>query len=84
MPEMINVEEARAYARKRWPSPVVRRAIEALLDDCPRAEVESVRHGKWIRMDNTYTKWQCSSCGSKNHITHWDFCSHCGAMMELK
>lgn len=39
MAEIINVEEARAYARERWPSPVVRRPIEALLDDCPRVEV---------------------------------------------
>lgn len=45
MPEMINVEEARAYALKRWPSPVVRRPMEALLDDCPRA-AKPVQHGE--------------------------------------
>ena len=123
MPEMINVEEARAYAKKRWPSPVVRRAIEALLDDCPRA-AELVRHGentsyittddmdkyhsriilnegeknhwcrvfyeddrehgRWIRMDDTFTHWKCSSCGSKYHGICWQFCPYCGARMDEK
>ena len=45
MPEMINVEEARAYALEHFPSPVVRRPIEALLDNCPRV-AELVRHGE--------------------------------------
>jgi hypothetical protein len=122
MPEMINVEEARAYARKRWPSPVVRRPIEALLDDCPRA-VEPVRHGedtsyittddmdkynsriilnegeknhwcrvfyeddrahgRWIRLDDTFTRWQCSECGAIESHSGFEYC-HCGAKMDLK
>ena len=75
MPEMINVEEARAYALEHFPSPVVRRPIEALLDDCPRAEVESVRHGRWELYEDwgpsTWLEppdlnkegWKCSNCG---------------------
>lgn len=89
MPEMINVEEARAYALKRWPSPVVRRSIEALLDDCPRA-AESVRHGKWLDKSMDY---YCSECGTSFHDElFWiqgdcitpNYCPHCGAKMDAK
>ena len=38
MDGLISVNEARAYAREHWPSPVVRRPLEALLDNCPRVE----------------------------------------------
>ena len=90
MPEMINVEEARAYALKRWPSPVVRRAMEALLNDCPRAEVESVRHGRWV--DNTKMihgspdyLFNCSECGFAiwgSRVMELNYCSYCGAKMD--
>lgn len=90
MPEMINVEEARAYAQKRWPSPVVRRPIEALLDDCPRAEVESVRHGRWMPIEGFLA---CSECGASpadweakpnNPLGMPPFCHSCGAKMDAK
>ena len=40
MDGMINIDEARAYAQEHWPSPVVRRNIEALLDNCQRVKVQ--------------------------------------------
>lgn len=40
MDGLISVDEARAYAREHWPSPVVRRPLEALLDNCPRVEAD--------------------------------------------
>lgn len=40
MDGLISVNEARAYAREHWPSPVVRRPLEALLDNCPRVEAQ--------------------------------------------
>lgn len=85
MPEMINVEEARAYARKRWPSPVVRRPMEALLDDCPRAEVESVLHGRWVQGKwATYPDgYVCDRC-STGFAIPYSHCPNCGAKMDLK
>ena len=40
MDGLISVDEARAYAQEHWPSPVVRRQIEALLDNCPRVGLQ--------------------------------------------
>lgn len=35
---VIDVEVARAWAKERWPSPVVRRCVDFLLTNCPRAK----------------------------------------------
>ena len=35
--------------------------------------------GKWIRQDETYTKFQCSVCKAKNYGGHERFCPNCGA-----
>lgn len=51
MPKLINVDEARAYAMEHFPSPVVRRPIEEVLDNCPAVKFESVvncRDCKWL------------------------------------
>lgn len=89
MAEIINVEEARAYAREHWPSPVVRRPLEALLDDCPRVEAEPVSHGRWMWVDGYCL---CSICklmgtvirehpdGPLTAIT--EYCPRCGAKMD--
>lgn len=41
---IIDVEVARAWAKERWPSPVVRRQVDFLLDHCPRAKEIPVIH----------------------------------------
>ena len=46
---VIDVEVARAWAEKRWPSPVVRRQVDFLLDHCPRAKEIPVIHCKECR-----------------------------------
>lgn len=38
--------------------------------------------GKWVRQDDTYTRFMCSNCGTKNHAFRYDYCSHCGADMK--
>lgn len=35
---VIDVDKARAWAKERWPSPVVRRQVDFLLAQCPRAK----------------------------------------------
>lgn len=60
------------------------------IEDAPTADVEEVKHGKWIRMEDDFVYWYaCSEC--KGHIPKteygndaWsDYCPHCGAKMDL-
>lgn len=37
---MIDIQTAIAWAKARWPSPVVRRPVDDLLAHCPRVEGE--------------------------------------------
>ena len=70
MDGMINVDEGRAYAREHWPSPVVRRPLEDVFDNCTRVDAEPVRHGQWEWHEEEYTSdrpdldygWRCSCC----------------------
>lgn len=41
---VIDVDKARAWAKERWPSPVVRRQVDFLLAHCPRAKEIPVIH----------------------------------------
>lgn len=96
MPRYIDVEslgigransevfENRAYA-EGWNS-----AIDIVLS-APTADVEEVRHGKWIyegHNDMMGYVFQCSVCGRwrfanspENVIEEYPYC-HCGAKME--
>ena len=37
---------------------------------------------KWIAQDDTFTRFECSVCHTKNHHTRWNYCPNCGARME--
>lgn len=41
---VIDVDKAREWAKERWPSPVVRRQVDFLLTNCPRAKEITVIH----------------------------------------
>lgn len=59
--------------------------IESVLEyarNLPRVDAEPVRHGRWIRQDDTFTRYMCSECESKNHAGHENFCPNCGAKMD--
>ena len=45
---------------------------------------DAVKHGRWIAQDNTFTRFMCSECKSKNHRERTDYCPNCGAKMDLK
>ena len=38
--------------------------------------------GEWIPQDNTYTRYTCSVCNTRNHRGGDRFCSLCGADMR--
>ncbi|MBR3795759.1 MAG: hypothetical protein IKK34_06995 [Clostridia bacterium] len=53
-----------------------------IMEEAPAVDAEPVRHGRWIRMDDTFARWQCSACGAKNHSVCWTYCPSCGAKMD--
>lgn len=55
-----------------------------LVKEAPIIEAEPVRNGKWIAQDETYTRYFCSECKSRNHQGHEKFCPNCGAKMDLE
>lgn len=54
----------------------------------PAADVEPVRHGRWIDCDDEYSSYsRCSVCGDE--FTNWEadcaitnYCPSCGAKMD--
>lgn len=48
-----------------------------------QTDAEPVRHGRWIRMDDTHTRWKCSECGFVEESPLFMRC-HCGAKMDAK
>lgn len=52
------------------------------ISTAPAVDAQLVRHGKWIRQDDTFTRYKCSECGSENHKGYENFCLYCGAKMD--
>lgn len=59
--------------------------IKSLIDQQPAADVQEVKHGKWIyRSDCGCTV--CSNCrGSvEEYVEYYNYCMWCGARMDLE
>lgn len=62
---VIDVEVARAWAKERWPSPVVRRCVDFLLTNCPRAKelpvlhCERCKYARTVPLVNSYGLLAC-------------------------
>ena len=88
-----------AETLKSYLNPIARKTdchFLQLIDNIPTAEVEEVRHGKWIRMPEPFEgynavnlpNFRCSLCGRQTGRTTCDppeeyipYC-HCGAKMD--
>lgn len=46
----------------------------------PTADVQEVKHGKWIENKKVSANPYCSVCGA---VGGGSYCSHCGAKMDL-
>ena len=57
--------------------------VAPFLSSCDSYE-EPRPTGYWIRQDDTYTRFQCSNCKTKNHPGGQPFCPLCGADMRTK
>ena len=51
-------------------------------ESVPKADVKQVRHGRWVRQDDTFTRYKCSVCLSENHGGYEQYCSICGSKMK--
>lgn len=54
-----------------------------LLDNLPIADVEPVRHGRWIKHYECCDAFVCSECGTPSIVTQ-NYCCNCGAKMDEK
>ena len=55
-----------------------------MIDEMPRADVQKVKHGKWVICSDGYYPY-CSNCNNEppsKELT--EFCPRCGAKMDLK
>lgn len=60
-----------------------------LLDEVPKADVQKVRHGKWLyeNSDIGWTDYKCSICGNIISTVAQDedlysYCPYCGVKMD--
>jgi hypothetical protein len=60
--------------------------IDFVIEDMPTADVQPVKHGRWMLCDDGYIR--CSECKSKAFIENdetiaTNFCHSCGANMRM-
>lgn len=58
-----------------------------MVEDIPPADVEPLRHGKWIETEDDTIHGYCSVCGWESHLYEDDvigmpYCPNCGARMD--
>ena len=58
-----------------WDGHTPAQAIERI------GKLEPMRHGVWVRQDETYTRYRCSVCAKGNYGGYENYCPNCGAKM---
>ena len=56
--------------------------VVEILQGLPSAEVEPVKRGKWIPLEEEIGLYECSICGHKILRVECNYCPNCGAKME--
>mgnify|MGYP007022092144 CR=1 FL=1 len=55
------------------------------IDDIPTADVQPVKHGKWVQiklLQDGYKAKECSACKATFwDLYPWNYCANCGAKM---
>lgn len=91
MPEYIDRDIAvKAVMAAKWESGSDGSVAMEIVASAPAADVEPVRHGRWIWRDDGYSV--CSVCGQKAPIVpqyqdepitvQTNYCPNCGAKMD--
>lgn len=63
------------------------RVFKEIINDAPTADVEELRHGKWVDCgtlwdgDDEYQMYRCSECTFPSYRKA-RYCSYCGAKMD--
>ena len=76
-----DIETLSTYTKDGYTKAVLSQAVKAIRK--LSADVQPVRHGRWIAIDGEWFDWQCSECGSKRD-GRTPFCPNCGAKMDGK
>lgn len=58
-----------------------KKIFDAFVDLMPAADVQEVRHGRWIKADDDGVMHKCSVCGEWS-CCRSPYCGECGAMMD--
>lgn len=61
---------------------VERYKVVGLINAAPAVDAVPVVHAKWVRQDDTFTRFSCSACGKKNYPGYERYCPNCGAKMD--
>lgn len=59
--------------------------VADMLAHFPAADVQEVRHGRWVVKSDYPKKAECSACGypiENELVCWWDYCPNCGAKMD--
>jgi len=79
MPRYVDADSAKAI--------YLSKSAGKQLDRVPTADVQEVKHGKWVEDNDGVTR--CSNCGAKANRNFYvnvqelsDYCPHCGAKMD--
>ena len=87
MAEYIDKRDAidifKQFKKRKWISMPIEQVIE-IISVVPYAEVEPVKHGHWVGIDDfPHETWECDRCGK---IIETDeppnYCENCGAKMD--
>lgn len=79
---LIDADKLLASVKKN--APYIHIILSAIVALAPTENAEFVHRGLWIVQDNTYTRYMCSECQSKNYGGHENYCPNCGAKMDLE
>ena len=84
--EYISREEAKAKIREKFKKLADRIEVNEVLNSIPAADVQPVRHGRWIKTigENGVTSaCRCNLCGFEdNRYSLFNYCPNCGAKMD--
>lgn len=56
--------------------------VEDAVESAPTIDAAPVVHARWVRQDDTFTRFRCGNCKTENHHVMWRFCPLCGAKMD--
>ena len=82
------IEASPAFGNMAFEGELLRRVVLDLLDNAPNADVEEVKHGKWIeKFKDGFCYYDCPFCDDGYVVMERDenkpnYCHNCGAKMD--